>query len=166
MLYFFFALRLAFTLVTEFIGVFLKLLIGTKTFLLSFLLTLTLVASAVAQISFKTVPTEQKIILEKDRQAAETRISFWESLAALSPTRDSFLNLEKLYRYLDEEDQARLFKKRAFSLDPNNPNFSGEDWLWEEEVSPSPIASPTAILNTLKIFPTKVPVTVSPTPQL
>lgn len=161
MLLFFFTIRLALTLATEFVSVFLSLLIGTKTFLLSFFLSLILVGSAVLQISFKTVATQPLIVIEKDRQAAETRISFWESLATTSPTRDSFLNLEKLYRYIDEEDRARLFRKRAFSLDPNNPNFQNDSWLWEEEkeeVSPTPFASPTTALSTPKIFPaTKSP---------
>lgn len=140
---FFFTIRLALTLSTELIGIVLRLLIGTKTFLLSFFLFSLLVGSAIVQIVFKTPPPQPLVILQKDRQAAETRISFWESLVVTAPTRDAFLNLEKLYRYLEEEDRARLFRKRAFSLDPNNINFKNDFWLWQEEVS----ASNSAITN-------------------
>ncbi|MEO8581574.1 MAG: hypothetical protein ABI425_03230 [Patescibacteria group bacterium] len=141
--FFFFTIRLSLTLMSELIFVLLRLLIGTKTFLLSFFLFLLLIGSASVQIVFKTPPPLPLIITLKDRQAAETRISFWESLVTSSPNRDSFLNLEKLYRYLNEEDRAKLFRKRAFSLDPANPVFQNDDWLWQEELP----ASTSAISN-------------------
>lgn len=128
----FFTLRLAFTLCNEFFFIAVRLLMGTKTFLFSVLLSLFLLTSPAAAFVTKKPPVEPPIIYQKDRQAVETRIAFWESLASTSPNRETFLNLEKLYRYLGEEEQARLFRKRAFTLDPNNPIFENDSWLWEE----------------------------------
>lgn len=136
-LYSLFALRLSMSLCNELLFIVLRLSIGTKTFLLSFFLSLMLIGSAMSQIVTRKPPVEPPIIYEKDRQAAETRISFWESLVATSPNRDSFLNLEKLYRYLDEEPEAKLFRKRAFTLDPDNTIFQNDVWLWEESATTS-----------------------------
>ena len=78
-----------------------------------------------------------KIIFQKDQQTAETEIVFWEGLASVMPNRDTFLNLEKLYTYLGEVEQAKEYRRRAFTLDPNNPMFKDEMWLWENEASSS-----------------------------
>jgi hypothetical protein len=143
LLRFFFILRLSFTHTTELFFVLSRLLIGSKTFLFSFVLSLMLVTTPLAAFVTKKPPVEPPIIYEKDRQAAETRISFWENIASSAPNRETFLNLEKLYTYLNEEDQANLFLKRAFILDPNNPEFANDSWLWEETTE----ATPSSTIN-------------------
>ncbi len=144
---FFFTLRLSLALLSEFFFVAVRLLMGTKTFFLSFFLSLVVASSWTVQLVFPTPPPQPQVVILKDRQAVETRIAFWESLSAVSPTRDIFLNLEKLYRYIDENDRALLYRKRAFELDPNNPEFVNDEWLWEEEETASQAASPSATVG-------------------
>lgn len=130
-LYFFFSIRLFTTIVTEVFFLFLRLSIGTKTVFFSFLLLVYMIGATGMQLLFPDPSTQPQIITEKDRQAAETRIAFWESVVASSPVRDAFLNLEKLYRYLGEDSQALIYRERAFELDPNSPIFEGDSFRIE-----------------------------------
>lgn len=90
-------------------------------------MSLILIADAVLQMTTYR-PTLPQVHYEKNRQDAETQIVYWENLAATNPSREIFLNLEKLYRYLNEPQQAALYRKRAFTLDPNNVIFKNDHW--------------------------------------
>jgi hypothetical protein len=140
--YYLFVTRLAWSLLTELTGIVLKLSIGTKLFVTTFLILGVLFA--IQLIPFYLIPRKQAAIeiqLIKDRQTAETELVKWEALASISPNRVAFLNLEKLHRYLGENEKALEYRLRAFQLDPNDAEFTEDADVLQQILTASPSAS-------------------------
>src|SRR3989344_7764907 len=119
-------IRLIFTLLIDWFAITFSLLFGSKTVWLTILFATSIGIFLILDPPLP--PPQPEIIYEVDRQAAETHIAFWQNLTSITPNRDGFLNLEKLYNYLEETDTARQYRYRAFQLDPNNQIFANDNW--------------------------------------
>lgn len=118
------------SLIWETVGVAITLSIGSITFLTTAVFT----GMIVVGMMFSTIEPPTRVVQTIDRQSAETKIAIWESLASITPTREVYLNLEKLYRYIEDEEMAKTYRKRAFELDPNNEEFVNDHW---DELTPT-----------------------------
>ena len=122
-LYFFFKLRLIFSLVFDFTWFVLKTLIGTTSFFL-FIVFITFVVYAfflretTIQRHFEQ-ERYQKIQVQRNQVWTNSQIQKWEKIATQIPSRVVYIYLAELYEFLGQDEMAQQSVMKAKDLDPN-----------------------------------------------